>query len=266
MSVRDSRAAREYQNAPSPAKSTPWRELDFSVVDLETTGLNLASDEIVSFATVTVSQGKVSLADARYELVRPRRMPGEESSRIHGLREADLIDAPPLEDLLEDLLDAMAGRILVAHVTAIEEAFLGNALAASGMRMRNLFVDTAKLAVKLRRLRGEHSSQRAPIALNQLAKSLGLPCPSPPHRRRRCADDGPGVHRARHPPRRLRGADGRNAGARDPAEESALASPLARLFGRLGIGRNLGLDDRYKIPCKSLHLRKSGLTDVRFRT
>jgi DNA polymerase-3 subunit epsilon len=175
MSVRDSRAAREYQNAPIPARSTPWRELDFSVVDLETTGLNLARDEIVSFATVTVSQGKVSLADARYELVRPRRMPGEDSSRIHGLREADLIEALPLEDLLEELLDALAGRILVAHVSAIEEAFLGNALAASGMRMRNLFVDTAKLAVELRRLRGERSSQRAPIALNQLAKSLGLP-------------------------------------------------------------------------------------------
>ena len=61
-------------------------------------------------------------------------MPGEESIRIHGLREVDLIDAPPLEDLLEDLLDAMAGRILVAHVTAIEEAFLEDALAASGMR------------------------------------------------------------------------------------------------------------------------------------
>ena len=64
-------------------------------MDLETTGLSLARDEIVSFATVTVSQGKVSLADARYELVRPRHMPGEASSRIHGLREADLIEAPP---------------------------------------------------------------------------------------------------------------------------------------------------------------------------
>ena len=75
---------------------------------------------------------------------------------------------------MEDLLDAMAGRILVAHVSAIEEAFLGNALAASGMRMRNLFVDTAKLAVELKRLRGEPSSQRAPIALNDWPSHLGF--------------------------------------------------------------------------------------------
>src|SRR4051812_8865848 len=175
MNVRDSRAAQEYLNAPTPDRDTPWRELDLTVVDLETTGLNPSRDEIVSFATVTVSHGRVTLADARYELVRPRRMPGEETSRIHGLREADLIEAPPLEDLLEGLLDALAGRILIAHVAAIEQGFLEAALAASGMRLRNRFVDTAKLASELSRLRREGSSERAPIGLSELARSLGLP-------------------------------------------------------------------------------------------
>jgi DNA polymerase III subunit epsilon len=175
MNVRDSRAAREYLNAPMPARSTPWRELDFTVVDLETTGLNPSRDEIVSFATVTVSRGRVSLADARYELVRPRRMPGEDTSRIHGLREVDLIEAPPLEGLLQELLDALAGKILVAHVAAVEQGFLENALAASGLRLRNRFVDTAKLSLELNRLRRERSSERPPIGLSELAKSLGLP-------------------------------------------------------------------------------------------
>jgi DNA polymerase III subunit epsilon len=175
MSVRDSRAAREYLNAPMPAKSTPWRELDFTVVDLETTGLNPSTDEIVSFATVTVSKGKVSLADANYELVRPKRMPGEDTSRIHGLREADLIEAPPLDELLEELLDVLAGRILVAHVAAIEQAFLEKALAASGLQLRNRFVDTAKLSSELKRMRRERSSERGTIGLSELAKSLGLP-------------------------------------------------------------------------------------------
>jgi DNA polymerase-3 subunit epsilon len=175
MEVQDSRAAQEYLKAPFPARSTPWRELDFTVVDLETTGLNPSTDEIVSFATVTVSQGKVSLADARYELVRPKRMPGEDTSRIHGLREADLIEAPPVEDLLEGLLDALSGRILVAHVAAIEEGFLEAALAASGLRLRNRFVDTAKLALELSRLRREKPPERDPVGLSELARALGLP-------------------------------------------------------------------------------------------
>jgi len=175
MNVRDSRAANEYLEAPFPERSTPWRELELTVIDLETTGLDPSTNEIVSFATVTVRHGKVSLADARYELVRPRRMPGEDTSRIHGLREADLIEAPPLEDRLEGLLDALAGRILVAHVAAIEQGFLKAALAESGLRLRNQFVDTAQLHRELSRLRREHSSERAPIGLSELARSLGLP-------------------------------------------------------------------------------------------
>lgn len=175
MNVRDSRAAQEYLKAPIPAMSTPWRELDFTVVDLETTGLNPSRDEIVSYATVTVSHGKVTLADARYELVRPRRMPGEDTSRIHGLREADLIGAPPLEDHLDGLLGALTGRILVAHVAAIEKGFLEAALATSGLRLRNRFVDTAKLASELSRLRGERPPETEPVGLSELARSLGLP-------------------------------------------------------------------------------------------
>lgn len=175
MVERDTRAANQYLSASMPARKTPWRELEFTVIDLETTGLNRLRDEIVSFATVSVSNGRVSLADARYELVRPRRMPGEETSRIHGLREADLIEAPPLEDLLDVLLEAMAGRILVAHVAAIEVGFLSEALAASGLRMRNRFVDTAELALELSRLRRERPPEKEPIGLSELARSLSLP-------------------------------------------------------------------------------------------
>ena len=86
------------------------------MIDFETTGLDPATDEIISFATVTVSNGRVTLADAQYELIRPERMPSYETIRIHGLRPADLADAPPLEEVLDRLLPALAGRALVAHV------------------------------------------------------------------------------------------------------------------------------------------------------
>jgi DNA polymerase-3 subunit epsilon len=155
--------------------NTPWREVEFAAIDFETTGLNPATDEIISFATVNISGGKVSLADARYELVRPRQMPGEDTSRIHGLREVDLMEAPPLEDLLDALLEAIAGKILVAHVATIEVGFLTKALAASGLRLPNRFVDTAELALELSGLRRERPPERQPVGLSDLARSLGLP-------------------------------------------------------------------------------------------
>ena len=55
-------------------------------------------------------------------------MPGEESSRIHGLREADLAEAPPLEEVIDELLKVLSGRAMVAHVAAVERAFLDTAM------------------------------------------------------------------------------------------------------------------------------------------
>ena len=57
MPALSSEAARAYRNADLPGPRTPWREVTFTVVDFETTGLDPAIDEIISFATVTVAGG-----------------------------------------------------------------------------------------------------------------------------------------------------------------------------------------------------------------
>lgn len=159
----------------------PWREVTFSVVDLETTGLDPATDEIISFAAVTVSEGRVKPADARYQLVRPRHMPGPETIRIHGLRESDLASAPPLSEAIALLREPIAGRALVAHVAAIERAFLTAALEAHDLALPGPLVDTAALAIELRRRQGQPPPRRQPVSLPDLARSLGLPVHRPHH-------------------------------------------------------------------------------------
>jgi DNA polymerase-3 subunit epsilon len=181
VAARESAAIRAYLRASLPAGTSPWREVSFSVVDLETTGLDPSSDEIISFATVTVSGGRVSVADARYELVRPRRMPDADTIRIHGLREADLGGAPPLAELLDGLLEALTGRAIVAHVAAVERSFLTAALAEHRLPLRNPMVDTAALALELGKHRRDPSLRGAPIGLSDLANSLRLPVHRPHH-------------------------------------------------------------------------------------
>ena len=182
-------AALAYRRADLPGPRTPWREAPFTVIDLETTGLDPAKDEIISLGTVTVEGGRIRLDDARYELIRPDRMPGPESIRIHGLREADLEGAPTLDERLDVLLESLTGRALVAHVAAIETGFLGAVLEARGLELRNPVVDTAALAIELGRLQRRPrppAREDAPpgVAISspglaQLARSLGLPA----HRR-----------------------------------------------------------------------------------
>jgi DNA polymerase-3 subunit epsilon len=181
MAAADSPAALAYLAASLPAPGTPWRETPFSVVDLETTGLDPSTDEIISFATVAVAEGRVRPGDARYELVRPRRMPDGDTIRIHGLREADLAGAPPLSEVLDVLLEALTGTAMVAHVAAVERGFLGAALAERGLELRNPIVDTAAIDRELRRLRRQPPAEREPIGLSAMARGLGLPVHRPHH-------------------------------------------------------------------------------------
>jgi DNA polymerase III subunit epsilon len=147
------------------------------VVDIETTGLDPGADEIISFAALHIERGRLRLDDALYELVRPRRMPDRDTIVIHGLRKAELVDAPPLAESLDGLLEALTGRVMVAHVASIEQRFLGAAFAENRMSLINPVVDTAALAAELFRLRERGST--APLGLTPLAQTLGLPVHRP---------------------------------------------------------------------------------------
>jgi DNA polymerase III subunit epsilon len=167
-----------YRETPPPDPSTPWREADFCVVDLETTGLDAAVHEIISFAALQIAGGRLRLDDARRQLVRPWHMPGRDTIVIHGLRSADLADAPPLAEVLDRLLEALTGKVMVAHVASIEERFLGAAFRKNGIRLINPVVDTAALGAELFRLR-EQPREDEPIPLPSLAEALGLPVHRP---------------------------------------------------------------------------------------
>jgi DNA polymerase III subunit epsilon len=157
-------------------RRTPWREAEYCVVDLETTGLDPRRDEIVSFAAVPILEARVWVGGMRSGLVRPSRMPEADSIRIHGLRPADLAEAPVLASAIEELVEPLAGRILVAHAAWIERGFLEAALRPSGRRLPRATIDTAVLGS---RVVGWEDDEV--ISLSELADRLGMPVHRPHH-------------------------------------------------------------------------------------
>ncbi len=174
-----SASTERYREARLDPRSTPWRAARFAVVDLETTGLDPARDEIISWAVVPVDTGRVVVGATRQGLIRPHAMPTGETIRIHGLRAADLERAPPLAAAIDPLLDALAERRLVAHVAAIERGFLSRALGTAGVEVHEPIIDTARLASGW--LRHQRVTVRHPIGLGDLARRLGLPVHRPHH-------------------------------------------------------------------------------------
>jgi DNA polymerase-3 subunit epsilon len=181
-----SEAAESYRRAECASDSTPWREAAYAVVDLETTGLEPSRDEIISFACVPVEQGRVAIGKLAETTVRPRRMPRAETIRIHGLRKADLEGAPPLDEALNLMLEALSGRVLVAHAAWVEGGFLSAALKPARLKLQGPLLDTAMLALRVPERAGSAQEPRpAPVdtspGLSKAAWRMGLPVHRPHH-------------------------------------------------------------------------------------
>jgi len=169
--------AAAYKRSRPPSGRTPWRGASYCAVDLELSGLDPKRDEIVSFGAVPIDDGRVQLGAAVEGRVRPSHSISEASIRVHGLRVADLAGAPPLDVAIDPLLGAMAGRIPVVHVAAVERSFLRPALRRQGLRLRRPIIDTSVLGLVWLHERDGHGPPR--ISLTDLAAALGLPSHDP---------------------------------------------------------------------------------------
>ena len=179
MSLRDrlrrpaTRAAAVYAHAPLDGLGTDWRAASWAVIDLELTGLDPRRDEIIAVGVVPVDGGRIHAGDALYRIVHPSRPPSPASVEVHGIRPADLESAPAMDAVVDELLEALTGRRLVAHAAFVERAFLAPVLRARGVRLRGEILDTQLLA---RAWAAERTGERAEgLQLDALAHRLGLP-------------------------------------------------------------------------------------------
>ncbi|MFF4416688.1 exonuclease domain-containing protein [Streptosporangium sp. NPDC001559] len=94
----------------------------YVVVDVETTGFSPAKgDQICEIALVSLStEGEI--LDEWHSLVNPRRTTG--AVHVHGITEAMVARAPVIEEVLDDVWQRVAGRVLVAHNTSFDLRFL----------------------------------------------------------------------------------------------------------------------------------------------
>ncbi len=153
-----------------------WRDARFSVIDIETTGLDLHDDQIISVGVVHVVRGRIE-ADRWYQVIRPSCAIKPEAMKIHSLTASELSAAPDVDEVVGMLRERVAGTVLVAHAAWVERAFLDRALRHAGERLPVGIVDTAALA----RAAGLHEGADHEPQLEALAGVLGVPAHTPHH-------------------------------------------------------------------------------------
>lgn len=103
-------------------------QAEFVALDFETTGLDPKTDEIVSIGLVPFNLKRIKVAEAKHWVVRPRCKLNDDSIVIHGITHSEVSTAPRISEVLEQVLKALEGKIVVVHYQFIEREFLNRAV------------------------------------------------------------------------------------------------------------------------------------------
>lgn len=163
--------------ARSPALS--WSGVDelslqeavFTVLDLETSGLEPKRHHIVQVGAVRVEQGAIALGNVWSELVRTQGERSPESLLIHEISPQQQAVGKPLPQLMRDFARYSENSVWVAWDADFDLAFLDRAWPEAGLQQaRPLALDLAELAAcVLPEWRGRR------LGLDDCLKYCGLP-------------------------------------------------------------------------------------------
>lgn len=118
-------------------------------VDIETTGLDPSTDEILEIGAVFVERGVVT--ERKRWLVKPTRTIPALITALTGLTDEEVAAAPPLEAIDAELRAALGGWTLVAHNAGFERSFLKDTIAQQPV------LDSCEVAQLLFPERASHS-------------------------------------------------------------------------------------------------------------
>ena len=168
-------AIRDYLSVPLIDKSSDIHRVPLLSLDFETSGLDARKDHIVSAGYVAIVDGMIQLSTARHELVKLGGSLTEQSVVIHKITDDDVSAGLPLDEVITNLLHALAGKIMVAHHAKIELTFLSHACQLLyGVSPRFPVVDTMRLAKQWMVQRNKEIEQ-GDLRLFNLRKRYGLP-------------------------------------------------------------------------------------------
>ena len=105
-------------------------ETPIAVLDFETTGLSPGGDRVIEISVVRRDPGQRPrlVFDT---LVNPRRRVA--ATHVHGIRDAEVAEAPAFEEIAGDLVEVLSGCVLSAYNVYFDIRFLEYELALAGV-------------------------------------------------------------------------------------------------------------------------------------
>jgi DNA polymerase-3 subunit epsilon len=127
--------------------SLPVDKINFTVVDLETTGFSPNYNRIIEIGLVKVSE--LEIKETFHSMVNPGRAIPFYISNFTGITNDDIYDAPFFEDIASDLLDFISEDIIAGHNVTFDKSFLRREFLLSGFDFRRTSLCTLRLSRRL---------------------------------------------------------------------------------------------------------------------
>ena len=157
-----------------PRLSTPFTGVEFVALDIETTGLDAATADMLSVGWVLVQDGRIRLDTAKSYIVRPRHGVGDSAS-VHGLTDTVVKAGLDWETVLDRIVDELGGRVLLVHHAGLDKALLDRMCQCRfGTRLHIPVSDTLELELRKQRNK-HHLEEGASLRLSDLRDFYGLP-------------------------------------------------------------------------------------------
>lgn len=130
---------------PGKGRSLLTFPQDYTVIDIETTGLDPQWNEIIELSGLRVRGGEVQ--DSFSSFVKPENEISDFITQLTGITNDDVADAPAIGDVLPGFLDFIGSDMIVGHNVHFDVNFIYDAADNyCGRTVSNDIVDTMRIA------------------------------------------------------------------------------------------------------------------------
>jgi DNA polymerase-3 subunit epsilon len=153
----------------------PDRTGELVSIDCETSGLDVASAELLSVAAIRIAGSRILTSERLELVVRPERPPDHGNVLIHQLRPIDVAGGVPIDEAIEQVLRFIGARPLVGYFLKFDVAMLNKYVRPRlGVPLPNRQIEVSGMYYDAKRRRLPLGSD-IDLRFSSIRQDLGLP-------------------------------------------------------------------------------------------
>ncbi len=135
-----------WKSLPRIALDKPFNTTRYVVVDVETSGLNLMQDHLISIGAVAVVNGQIALGESFYVVLQQETVSHKENILMHGIGGGAQTGGVPAADALLAFLEYLGKDPLIAFHVTFDQTMIQRAIHQYlGMHFHHPWADMAYL-------------------------------------------------------------------------------------------------------------------------